>query len=76
MYQHYTNCIENYFSILKNYLCKIKDIGYKKLNRNIENIIKQIPLNIYENIFKGSYERNKKFKIKKHRRIKQKVYKI
>ena len=46
------------------------------MNRNIENIIKQIPLNIYENIFKGSYERNKEFKIKKHRRIKQKVYKI
>jgi len=64
MYQHYTNCIENYFSILKNYLYKIKDIGYKKLNRNIENIIKQIPLNIYVNIFKGSYERNKEFKIK------------
>ena len=21
VYQHYTNCIENYFSILKNYLC-------------------------------------------------------
>jgi transposase len=76
VYQHYTNCIENYFSILKNYLYKIKDIGYKKMNRNIENIIKQIPLNIYENIFKGSYQRNKEFKIKKHRRIKQKVYKI
>lgn len=76
MYQHYTNCIQNYFSILKNYLYKIKDIGYKKLNTNIENIIKQIPLNIYVNIFKGSYERNKEFKIKKHIRIKQKVYKI
>jgi transposase len=75
VYQHYTNCIENYFSILKNYLYKKKDLGYIKLNENIKSIIKEIPLSIYENIFKGSYERNKEFKIKKHRRIKNKIYK-
>ena len=59
VYQHYTNCIENYFSILKNYLYKKKDLGYIKLNENIKSIIKEIPLSIYENIFKGSYERTK-----------------
>jgi len=75
VYQHYTNCIENYFSILKNYLYKKKDLGYIKLNENIKSIIKEIPLSIYENIFKGSYERTKEFKIKKHRRIKNKIYK-
>ena len=75
VYQRYTNCIENYFSILKNYLYKKKDLGYIKLNENIKSIIKEIPLSIYENIFKGSYERTKEFKIKKHRRIKNKIYK-
>jgi len=75
VYQHYTNCIENYFSILKNYLYKKKDLGYIKLNENIKSIIKEIPLSIYENIFKGSYKRTKEFKIKKHRIIKNKIYK-
>jgi transposase len=48
-YQHYTNCIENFFSIMKNRLYKIKGIGYNQLNRNIDNIIKEIPLSIYKN---------------------------
>ncbi len=74
-YQHYTNCIENFFSVIKNRLYKIKGIGYTQLSRNINNILKDIPLNIYKNIFKGTYERESKIKVKKHRRIKKKVYK-
>jgi hypothetical protein len=50
---------------LKNYLYKKNNLGYIKLNENIKSIIKEIPLNIYENIFKGSYERQKEFKFKK-----------
>ena len=75
VYQHYTNCIENYFSVLKNYLYKKKNLGYIKLNENIKNIIKEIPLSIYENIFKGNYERKKEYTVKKHRRRKHKIYK-
>jgi len=45
------------------------------MNRDIENIIKQIPLNIYENIFKGSYQRNKEFKIKNIEELNKKFIK-
>ena len=38
-YQHYTNAIENFFSIFKNKLRKFNDIGLIKLEDNIKKII-------------------------------------
>ena len=59
-YQHFTNTIEQYFSILKSKLRKTHDIGLQKLKKNVNKIIKEIPKSTYNNMFKGSYERSKK----------------
>jgi hypothetical protein len=76
-YQHYTNAIEQYFSILKNRLKKQKGIGLLMLKNNIKEITKTIQKNIYKNIFKGSYEREKEYKKYNSRRIRSpKKYKI
>ncbi len=56
-YQHYTNAIENYFSVLKSKLRKLEGIKYDELKENIKNVLKIIPKETYMNIFKGSYER-------------------
>jgi transposase-like protein len=52
-YQHFTNTIEQYFSILKSKLRKTHDIGLEKLRKNIKNIIKEIPKSTYKKLFKG-----------------------
>lgn len=56
-YQHYTNSIENFFSMLKSYLQKLDGLKYEIIKKNIEIAIKNISKQKYENIFKGSYER-------------------
>ena len=61
-YQHYTNAIENYFSILKSKLRKLEGIKYNELKENIKNVLKMIPKETYINIFKGSYERKEEYK--------------
>jgi len=56
-YQHFTNSIENYFSMLKSRLQKEEGLTYEKLKENITNVIRGIPKEKYENIFKGAYNR-------------------
>ena len=56
-YQHFTNSIENYFSMLKSRLQKLDGLTHTKLKENIENVISKIPKEKYKNIFKGAYER-------------------
>ena len=57
-YQHFTNSIENYFSMLKSRLQKLDGLTHEKLKDNIEKVIKDIPKEKYENIFKGAYNKN------------------
>lgn len=57
VYQHYTNAIENYISVLKSRLQKEQGIGYKDLKTNIQKVLDEMPKHIYYNIFKGSYIR-------------------
>ena len=57
-YQHFTNSIENYFSILKSRLQKLDGLTHEKLKENITNVIRGIPKEKYENIFKGAYNRD------------------
>jgi len=69
-YQHFTNSIENYFSMLKSRLQKLDGLTHEKLKENITNVIRGMPKEKYENIFKRSYNRdvvyvNKKTKIEK-----------
>jgi hypothetical protein len=57
-YQHFTNSIENYFSMLKSRLQKLDGLTHEKLKENITNVIRGIPKEKYENIFKGAYNRH------------------
>ena len=58
---------------VKSRLQKLDGLTYNELKKNIEKVIKEIPREKYENIFKGAYERPEKYvsknktrKIKKH----------
>lgn len=57
-YQHYTNSIESFFSVLKSKLRKLNGFTYKKLKDNIKSTIKNIPKEYYLKLLKYSYERN------------------
>ena len=64
-YQHYTNSIENFFSMMKSKLQKLEGSTYNELYNNIKKVIKDIPKEMYENIMKGTYERVVKYVKKK-----------
>jgi transposase len=76
-YQHFTNSIENYFSMLKSRLQKIHKLGdgltHAELKENITKTIRNIPKEKYRNIIKGAYERPEKYVSKKNntRKIKK-----
>jgi len=55
-YQHYTNAIEMFFSMLKSKLQKKSGLLHSELNNNIKEVIKIIPN--YRNILKGTYNRS------------------
>ncbi len=61
-YQHFTNSIQNYFSMLKSRLYKESEEGkgltQEKLKANITSVIRGISKEKYENIFKGSYNKD------------------
>ena len=74
-YQHFTNSIENYFSMLKSRLQKLEGLRYADLKRNISKVITEIPKEKYENIFKGAYVREKVYTQRnKTRKLRKKNY--
>jgi transposase len=74
-YQHFTNSIENYFSMLKSRLQKLDGLKYENLKENIQKVISEIPNEKYKNIFKGAYERPEKYVPKNKTRKINKLYK-
>ena len=74
-YQHFTNSIENYFSMLKSRLQRLDGLKYENLKENIQKVISEIPKEKYENIFKGAYERPEKYVSKNKTRKVKKIYK-
>jgi len=71
-YQHFTNSIENYYSMLKSRLQKLDGLTHIKLKENITKVISEIPKEKYKNIFKGAYERPEKYVAKnKTRKVKK-----
>ncbi len=72
-YQHFTNSIENYFSILKSRLQKLEGLKYENLKENIQKVISEIPKEKYKNIFKGAYERQEKYVPKNKTRKKKRI---
>ena len=69
-YQHFTNSIENYFSMLKSRLQKNEGLKYTDIKANIGNVLRTIPEKNYENIFKGAYKRPEKYVAKNKTRKK------
>jgi hypothetical protein len=69
-YQHFTNSIENYFSMMKSRLQKLDGLTHKELKTNIDKVIKEISKEKYENIIKGTYNRTKKYSKKPSNRRK------
>jgi hypothetical protein len=47
--------------MLKSRLQKLDGLTYDELKKNIEKVLKEIPREKYENIFKGAYERQEKY---------------
>lgn len=70
VYQHFTNSIENFFSMLKSRLQKLDGLTYQDLQNNIDKVIQDIPKQKYENIIKGTYNRTQKFIRKPSNRLK------
>ena len=60
-YQHFTNSIENYFSMFKSRLSKLDGLTYNELKANINKVIRDIPQENFLNIFKGAYNRKEKY---------------
>ena len=56
-YQHFTNSIENFFSMLKSRLQKLEGLKYEELKKNIEKVVREIPKEKYKNIIRGTYKR-------------------
>jgi len=75
-YQHFTNAIENFFSVFKSKLHKKVGITYQELKSNIKDTVKDIPSETLYRIFQGLYERDEKYKRKSSRKThrKKKVY--
>jgi transposase-like protein len=69
-YQHYTNSIEGFFSVLKSKLRKLQGLTYNELKNNINIAVNQIPKNYYIKILKYAYDRPKKYIRKVSNRIK------
>jgi len=75
-YQHFSNAIENYFSMLKSKLQKFSGLKYENLKENIVKAIDIIPKEYYKNILEGAYNRNEKYVPKnKTRKNPKKMYK-
>ena len=73
-YQHFTNSIENYFSMMKARLRKIEGLTHSEIKQNISNVVRNIPKEKYENIFKDAYNRNAVYVKNKTRKNKTKKY--
>jgi len=61
--------------MLKSRLQKLEGLRYEDLKRNINKVISEILKEKYENIFKGAYERPKKYVPKNRTRKIKKIYK-
>jgi hypothetical protein len=57
--------IENFFSILKSHLRKIKATNFKTLEKNVKNVLENITKKTYSNIMNGAYRRKKNYVSKK-----------
>ena len=69
-YQHFTNSIEGFFSVLKSKLRKLQGLTHNELKNNINTAINQIKPDYYMKILKYAYDRPSKYIRKVSNRIK------
>jgi transposase len=76
-YQHFTNSIENWFSMFKSHLRKEPSLTYDDIVTSIPKALKRLKPESYVNIMKGTYERKKEYQAKDNSRYlrKPKKYK-
>ena len=74
-YQHFTNAIEHYFSILKARLQKLEGLTYNELKLNITKVVKEIPKETYNKLLNGSYKRDNLFIKKPSRKSNKQIKK-
>ena len=60
-YHHYTNTIEQYFSLFKSKLRKKKGLGYEELKKNVKRVLWEISRETYNKLFEGSYKSEVKY---------------
>lgn len=77
-YQHFTNAIENWFSMFKAHLRKHPTLTYEQIVTSVLKALKGLKPESYRNIIKGTYERTKDYKEKDSSRYLRKLknYKI
>lgn len=64
-YQHFTNPIENFFSVLKSHIQKERPIGREAIIETIRKSLQKIPKAHYRSFFKNAFERDSRPKEKK-----------
>ena len=74
-YQHFSNAIENYFSMLKSRLQKYSGLKYTNLKENIKDAVEKIPIEYYKNIISGAYNRKEKY-VNKHNKTRKNAKKM
>ena len=61
-YQHFTNGIEQFFSVIKSKLKKEEIINFDDIKLKLQNTINTMNKDTYKNIINGTYKRNSKEK--------------
>lgn len=76
-YQHFTNAIEQLFSVLKNKMSKEKTLTYDEISVSVEKTLNNIPKSYFENIIRKTYFERKATFVKQPstRERKLKMYK-
>ncbi len=60
-YQHFTNAIENWFSMFKAYLRKEPTLTYEEIVASVPKALKRLKPESYKNTMRGTYERQKEY---------------
>lgn len=72
-YQHYTNAIENFFSVMKSHIQTTGSIGWNALLSSVRCAVQQITITQYRNIISGAYTRKRGDTYKKNKSTREKV---
>lgn len=61
-YQHFTNSIENWFSMFKAYLRKVATLTYKEIITSVPKALRKLKPESYYNTIRCTFQREKEYK--------------